>query len=286
MSLPSPESQPEPEFSEPVSSEHVQEQAYAPESAPVKNMRRFFRFRIKTLGLITGGIAAASAFVSLPFHEAGDNKTVQKRVQKKNAIVWTVPKTKEAGLRYIFKPIQVLQSIDLNDQWCTDEDIFSFQLHHAKDLKILKLSSTNITDVSIPALENMKSLESLSIGHTRITNKGLLGLLNMPQLQLLSIENMPHITDEGLKHLVAHPGLTHLTIGGPGITDAGLRHLEKATHLKSIFLTRCNATEEGMARLQKALPECSVSGLADMRYMGDTEKFPVEHPRENEKNPL
>ena len=270
-SAPTPE--PEPEF---PSGENSFEQREKPApTSPVKNMRRFFRFRIKTLGLITGAIAGISWFISLPFHEEANNEAVWNRVQKKNGTVWKTLKTTKDGFRYIFKTVKPVTDVDFNNLLCTDEDVASLQLHNAQDLKTLKLGGTNITDVSISTIANIRNLQSLEIGQTPITNEGVKGLLEMPQLQSLFMVDMPRITDEGLRHLATHPGLTHLTIGGPGITDTGLQYLKEASHLKTIFITRCNATEKGVELLQEALPHCNVSRLVDIRYMEDAGKLPT-----------
>lgn len=234
----------------------------------VQDMRKRFRFRfsLKSLGLATMLAAGVTWFVSSPFHEAERNNAVKKRVEKNGGWARTDTKTVRDGIRYVLKPVDIVTAVDLSQEWITDEDLKNLALTHATEIQDLSLFETQITDASIPTIIAMKNIESLSIADTAITDEGLKRFLHMPQLRSLDAFSMRRITDEGMKHLATHPGLSHLAIGGPNITDEGLMHLAKSKNLSTLFIAQCRATPEGIQRLHQALPSCRISYLPDMRW--------------------
>jgi hypothetical protein len=67
------------------------------------------------------------------------------------------------------------------------------------------------------------------------------------------------LTDRGLEHLAALPGMEALELRGcEGLTDASVPTLAKMRDLRRIDLTRTKVTPDGLRRLRRSLPEARV----------------------------
>jgi Leucine Rich repeat len=77
---------------------------------------------------------------------------------------------------------------------------------------------------------------------------------------VLILRDCPHITDEGLAHLVSMKKLTYLDLMGcPGVTDRGLERLMSKTDWTDLLLSGCpHVTAGGVAKLRVKLPKARI----------------------------
>ena len=94
-------------------------------------------------------------------------------------------------------------------------------------VQLLYLSSQNVTDDDLAALEGWQGLRWLGLYHTRVTDAGLEHLANLTSLESLSLSGLP-ITDRGLEHLKGLRSLRTLWVEDTQVTPAGIAMLKKA----------------------------------------------------------
>lgn len=172
-----------------------------------------------------------------------------------------------------------LQWLNLSQTKVSDHGLAS--LGRLKDLRILSLSYTQVTDASLVYVAEMNKLEALSLRDTNISSKGLKHLAKLTRLKSLDLA-CPQVSDAGLLHLeglsqleslllddstITDTGLEHigkmakleaLRLGSTQISDIGLEHLNGLRHLYWLYLRDTKVTVEGVKRLQQALPNCEI----------------------------
>jgi hypothetical protein len=85
-------------------------------------------------------------------------------------------------------------------------------------------------------------------------------LAGLKSLAYLNLSYCAGVTDAGLAHLPAFPGLRQLYLRGcEGVTDAGLLHLRDLANLQTLELSDCpRLTHAAVEELRAALPRCKV----------------------------
>jgi hypothetical protein len=140
-----------------------------------------------------------------------------------------------------------------------------------------------VNDTALVAIGALRELRIVTLERTSITDEGLRGLVGLERLVSLGIGGAPNITDAGLEHvgrlhsleslnLCAHAitdkGLGHLRglerlhclgLATTSVTDAGVVHLSRIPALYSVDLRSTKATERGAAELRRMLPQCHVT---------------------------
>ena len=126
-------------------------------------------------------------------------------------------------------------------------------LQTLRDLAVLQLGGSKITDASLVGLKEFPQLESLILNGTQITDEGLGHLKGLTSLEFLQIDNSwrAHFTNAGLKHLTGLTTLKELRLNADTITDAGLLHLTGLTNLEDLNLDECHITGAELDRLQE-----------------------------------
>ena len=104
-----------------------------------------------------------------------------------------------------------------------------------KDLEILYLHGTQVTDAGIRHLEGLTKLEQLDLSNTKISDAGLEHLRQLANLQSLDISDT-QLTDAGLQHLTCLSGLELLDLSNTDVSDAGMEHLSALTSLEVLAL--------------------------------------------------
>lgn len=125
------------------------------------------------------------------------------------------------------------------------------------ELEMLCLSETKITDAGLAHLPPLRNLRVLMLDNTDISDAALELLRQFPRLEYLYLSNTK-ITDEGLEHLDSLSNLHLLDLDGTRITDAGLEHLHQLKKLEGVSLSDTLVSKAGMEKLQKALPNCGI----------------------------
>jgi serine/threonine protein kinase len=99
--------------------------------------------------------------------------------------------------------------------------------------------------------------------HTGATGEivgAISALAGLKSLAYLNLSYCPGVTDAGLAHLPAFPGLRQLYLRAcEGVTDAGLLHLRALANLLTLELADCpHVSESAVESLRVALPRCKV----------------------------
>ncbi len=150
----------------------------------------------------------------------------------------------------IVAPLDALERISLG-RGITDAGVA--QLGVRPSLRMLDLSRTQITGVSLGAMQQFPALVSLSLQNTRITNEDLVHLKGFPELVRLDLSGTS-ITDEGLVHLTELPNLSAVLLIDTPVTDEGLKHLARIPQLRWLFLNGSRVTPQGRAEFHRACP--------------------------------
>jgi internalin A len=149
--------------------------------------------------------------------------------------------------------LRQLRILDLRSSDVTDSGLE--QLRGLKRLRHLYLDDTEITDAGLHHLEGLTNMEFLSLNRTQIDGSGLVSLKRMTELQTLQL-SWTKVGDAGLAHLTGHTRLKSLNISGTDVSDIGLVHLQGLTSLQhlNIHFTRKRVSMVGIEQLRRALP--------------------------------
>jgi hypothetical protein len=112
-------------------------------------------------------------------------------------------------------------------------------------------------DSSLVVFGSLKELRILNLAETSVTDSGLPWIKGLTKLEVLTLTD-DGITDVGLKHLENLTSLQFLALGGTRISDAGIASLEKLHNLRTLYINNTPITEAGAKRLQKTLPTTRV----------------------------
>jgi Leucine-rich repeat (LRR) protein len=177
-----------------------------------------------------------------------------------------------------------LSSTNMTDEWC----VF---LKGFKNLRVLFLDDTAVSDAGLARLETLSELETLHLSGTRITDLGVSHLSGLPKLRTLILADT-QVTGTGLTDLRS---LEDLTLRDPGtygsapvVTDAGMASLDGMSHLSHLDIYASKITDEGLFRLRnlKSLRSleltvptpsgCTSMGLAPISQMRSLEHLSLQ----------
>jgi thiol-disulfide isomerase/thioredoxin len=132
-------------------------------------------------------------------------------------------------------------------------DAGASRLKNLTNLEFLGLSSPGFTDAALEHLSGMKRLTSLRLDNTKVTDRGVeklkqAGLLH--NLEFLSLSDTP-FSDGGVPHLLEMPQLTRLFLARTRVTDKGLSHLTALANLQFLDLTGSAVDDAGVAHLKE-----------------------------------
>lgn len=122
----------------------------------------------------------------------------------------------------------------------------------------LNLTSTQVTDRGLSALENNQGLVHLNLYGTRIGSRGLGKIARCSELVELNL-NRTSIGDDALAALTQLPNLKCLRLWGTRVSDGGVVTLTKISGLRELHLNETDVTADGLARIQAALPKLKIA---------------------------
>jgi hypothetical protein len=136
-------------------------------------------------------------------------------------------------------------------------DLDAQHLTKLREMKVLVLSMTEVTDDGMANMTGLVNLEVLELDGTEITDDGLRHLRRLKNLDLLSLD-WTRVTDSGLQYLGRLPRLRRLDLGNTQVTDKGLEHLKGLSRLRELYVKNTEVTDAGVAELQRALPDLKI----------------------------
>lgn len=119
------------------------------------------------------------------------------------------------------------------------------------------LGKRTIRDVDLEIVSQVKNVSVLNLKRTRISDAGLVHIGNMLTLRRLHLEETD-ITDQGLARLANLQQLEYLNLYGTVITDEGIASLGRLESLSSLYVWQTKITADGIERLQEMLPQTKV----------------------------
>ncbi len=182
------------------------------------------------------------------------------------------------------EPIR-LTYVHLNRNEIANEgDLAHFQA--CKNLVILHLEFTKVTDAGLANFKNCKALLSLNLSGESVSDAGLVHFkdCNLTQLRLyrtnasdaglayfkdcknmtvLALNNMP-MTDAGLAHFKDCKKLTSVDLARTQVSDQGLVQFHDCKNLVQLLLQGTTVTAAGIDELKKALPKCKIEWDGDV----------------------
>ncbi len=154
-------------------------------------------------------------------------------------------------------------------------------LANRKNLLILKLSNTSITDAQLKQIAGLTKLVILDLSGTKITDAGLKELANFKDLRSLDLEKTA-ITDLGVKEIVRLKTLKRLYLERTNVTSAAIKDLAGLKELATLDLTDTRVTDVGLRNLAELAKleqvwlsgnDITDAGLKELRELSRLENF-------------
>lgn len=130
----------------------------------------------------------------------------------------------------------------------------------AFQIQKVDLNGTHARDEDIELLKNLKQLEILHLQASYITDKGMPFLQEMKSLTELNLHDSRYFTDAGLDALQTLPRLSKLEVSKTNVSDASIERLSAMKQLSQLHLNNTRITVDGGKKLREALPNCKIYG--------------------------
>lgn len=104
---------------------------------------------------------------------------------------------------------------------------FFRNLSRLRELEVLVVSGTRVTDSDINNLKHLTNLRELHLANTLVSKSGLDAISELSQLEVLNLE-ANQITDNDLTKVARLPKLEWLWLRGTEVTDSGVRKLQRS----------------------------------------------------------
>ena len=202
-----------------------------------KRRRRWFRFSLRTLLILT---AVFAAWLGVWVDRARKQRRAVTMIEEAGgSVVYDynyTPSRKPEGPAWLRESIgneyfdDVLQ-VNLDFSRATDAALD--YLSALPKMAGVGLRDARITDEGLKHLADCEQVRWLVLDRTQATDAGLVYLKQLPELQSLSLQHT-RVTDAGLEHLKSIPSLTSLFLASTKVTDTGLVQLEGLTNLQTL----------------------------------------------------
>ena len=147
-----------------------------------------------------------------------------------------------------------LRHLDLNfDRTFNDKGMAT--LAPMKDLTVLYLRGTAVTDAGLASLEGLTELTELDLADTGITDVGLARLAGLKKLRRLNLQSS-NVSDVGVAVLAGMVDLEELSLYRTRVSNAGLARLVSLRKLRNLDLRYSRVTVSGVRELAIGLPGC------------------------------
>jgi hypothetical protein len=145
--------------------------------------------------------------------------------------------------------------IKLEGQTFNNEDLA--KLKAIRNLTLLNLSKSSISDAGLVHIGKLDTLLSLNLKKTAITDDGLVHLGSLKKLEDLDLSKT-NINGRGLSHLKKLSKLKDLELQNTNVDDNCIDDLAAIKTLEDVHLYNTNVTEQGARKLEAGLPEHAV----------------------------
>jgi len=237
-----------------------------------KDKKGRFQFSLRTLLVATALFAIACAWVSNHVIRARAQRRAVESVLSRLGSVYYAHNRGEDGDYYdnYGRPggpewlrrwigdeyFQELHAVEFDYHWDCDFHETVVLLGSQRELRVLLLTYTELSDDDLAPLKGLQKLTILSLERTNVTDAGVGELTALTQLQTLRL-NQTAITDRGVAHLVAFNELRHLGLAETRITDKSLQYLSAMPRLEGLAFSETAVTDAGLKHLAK-LPKLQV----------------------------
>ncbi|MDP1560426.1 MAG: protein kinase [Pirellulaceae bacterium] len=130
------------------------------------------------------------------------------------------------------------------------------QISLFENLRVLNLYGTKTTNRDLAGLSNLKQLEVLLIGATSVTDAGLKYLNNYPNLRHLNINDLPGLTGDGFQNVAVNLSQQRLEVGRTGITTKSLELIsQKYPNLRHLGISVNSQVNRGFVHSIRGFKE-------------------------------
>jgi hypothetical protein len=217
---------------------------------PVEKRRRYFRFSIRSLLVLTAILSVVLAIIAVSRQREQRRLTIQEYHRAGADIrfaYWTNEivelstwRPREFGIQRIVQEAPRLRVLRIYNQ-CDDEILNQIsRLKHLEKLRIRDRTRSdqqvNVTDRGMASIARLKSLRVLEIIDCGgVTDAGMAFLSTLPHLE--SIE-MPYssIGDEGVAQLAKLRSVRNLVLNGTSTSNRSLDYLRSTSTLRVLFI--------------------------------------------------
>jgi len=139
-------------------------------------------------------------------------------------------------------------------------------------LETLDLGNTELTDELVTHLADLREVTVLVVSNTKVTDASLEYVGNFHNVQSLFLAGTV-VSDEGLPKLAGLKTMKILDLSNTKVTDAGLVHLTELDQVEHLLLDGCAVTEEGLTKMIEGMDKIGRLGLKGVKLDDD----PVMH---------
>jgi Leucine-rich repeat (LRR) protein len=135
---------------------------------------------------------------------------------------------------------------------CTDKGFAV--LKDLPNLRKLTLGKSEMSTGRVAAIAQCKELRVLYLAGSGLTDVELVTLKKLTRLESLDISDNPYVTDKGMASIAALDRLQMLYLGKTGLTDKGLQELKVLDGLRSLNVVGTKVTGEAAEAFADEMP--------------------------------
>ncbi len=139
--------------------------------------------------------------------------------------------------------------VTLRGSWVSDSDLH--RLNQFRDLNILDLSLTHITDEGMQEIKTLGGITELNLYFAQyVTDEGVAAIKDWKKLKRLNLQGTK-AGDSALEHIAGITTLESLNLGSTLMTDVGLERLTSLPNLKELTMGGNELGDAGLQALRQ-----------------------------------
>jgi hypothetical protein len=151
------------------------------------------------------------------------------------------------------KKTPAIGALDVFDATRVTDKGFS-ALKDLPNLRKLTLGKSEMSPARVTAIGQSKELRVLFLAGSGLTDAELTGLKNLTLLESLDISDNPQVTDKGMATVKTLERLQMLYLGKTGLTDNGLMELKGLDGLRSLNVVGTKVTGDAAEKFADEMP--------------------------------